>query len=129
MKTILHNAKVYVEKGCYKQAVLIEDGVIRKVGADEEILAAADELTQVIDCEGKTLIPGLNDSHLHFMQTGEVMNQAKIDGVTSIEEMIQICREFARYSSGSSKKGTSRHRMESGPFRRQRSYARQTRSG
>ena len=56
MKTILHNAKVYVEKGCYKQAVLIEDGVIRKVGADEEILAAADELTQVIDCEGKTLI-------------------------------------------------------------------------
>ena len=71
MKTILHNAKVYVEKGCYKQAVLIDDGVIRKVGADEEILAAADEFTQVIDCEGKTLIPGLNDSHLHFMQTGE----------------------------------------------------------
>ena len=54
MKTILHNAKVYVEKGCYKQAVLIDDGVIRKVGADEEILAAADEFTQVIDCEGKT---------------------------------------------------------------------------
>ena len=105
MKTILHNAKVYVEKGCYKQAVLIDDGVIRKVGADEEILAAADEFTQVIDCEGKTLIPGLNDSHLHFMQTGEVMNQAKIDGVTSIEEMIQICREFADTHPDQVKKG------------------------
>lgn len=95
MKKVLHNAKVYVEKGVYAQAVLVEDGLIAKVGTDEEVLEAAGADAEITDCGGKTLIPGLNDSHLHFMQTGEVMNQAQIDGVTSIDEMIRICREFA----------------------------------
>lgn len=95
MKKVLHNAKVYVEKGVYAQAVLVEDGLIAKVGTDEEVLKAAGSDAETTDCGGKTLIPGLNDSHLHFMQTGEVMNQAQIDGVSSIDEMIKICREFA----------------------------------
>ena len=95
MKKVLHNAKVYVEKGVYAQAVLVEDGLIAKVGTDEEVLKAAGSDAEITDCGGKTLIPGLNDSHLHFMQTGEVMNQAQIDGVSSIDEMIKICREFA----------------------------------
>lgn len=95
MKKVLHNAKVYVEKGVYAQAVLVEDGLIAKVGTDEEVLKAAGSDAEITDCGGKTLIPGLNDSHLHFMQTGEVMNQAQIDGVSSIDEMIEICKEFA----------------------------------
>lgn len=95
MKTILCHAKVYVEKGCYAQAVLVEDGLIAKVGTDEEIMSCKEDGMQVIDCGGRTLIPGLNDSHLHFMQFGETLNQAQIDGVSSIDEMIRICREFA----------------------------------
>lgn len=95
MKTILHHAKVYVERDCFAEAVLVEDGLIAKVGTDEEILAFADQADKVIDCGGRTMIPGLNDSHMHFMQCGETMNQAQIDGVTSIDEMIRICREFA----------------------------------
>ena len=95
MKKVLHNAKVYVEKGVYAQAVLVEDGLIAKVGTDEEVLKAAGSDAEITDCGGKTLIPGLNDFHLHFMQTGEVMSQAQIDGVSSIDEMIKICREFA----------------------------------
>lgn len=95
MRKVLYNAKVYVEKGCYAQAVLVEDGLIAKVGTDEEILACAQDAAEKIDCGGKTLIPGLNDSHLHFMQFGETLNQAQIDGVRSIDEMIDICRKFA----------------------------------
>ena len=49
MKTILHNAKVYVEKGCYTEAVFVEDGYIRKTGTDEEILSMRDTGTEVID--------------------------------------------------------------------------------
>lgn len=67
MKTILHHAKVYVERDFFAQAVLVEDDRIVKVGGNEEILQLADSDTCLYDCGGKTLIPGLNDSHLHFM--------------------------------------------------------------
>ncbi|MBF1170803.1 MAG: amidohydrolase [[Eubacterium] sulci] len=101
MRKILFNAKVYVERGNFAEAVLIEDDKIVAVGSNEEIKAEASKsdetcgLAELIDCEGRTLIPGLNDSHLHFMQFGETQNQAMIEGVTSIDEMVEICREFA----------------------------------
>lgn len=96
MKKLLHHAKVYVEKGVFAEAVLVENGLIGAAGSNEEILAMADSETELIDCGGKTLIPGLNDSHLHFMQLGETRNQVVIDDVTSIDEMIQRCRDFAQ---------------------------------
>ena len=101
MRKILFNAKVYVERGNFAEAVLIEDDKIIAAGSNEDIKAEASKsdetcgLAELIDCEGRTLIPGLNDSHLHFMQFGETQNQAMIEGVTSIDEMVEICREFA----------------------------------
>lgn len=95
MEKVLFNAKVYVEKGDYRQAVLIEDDLIKAVGSDEKILSMSKAEAEVIDCKGRTLIPGLNDSHLHFMQFGETRNQAVIEDAESIEEMIDICRRFA----------------------------------
>ena len=59
MRRILYNAKVYVEKGVFRQAVLIEDDMIKAVGTDEEIKAMATDDTEMMDCGGKTLIPGL----------------------------------------------------------------------
>lgn len=96
MRRILYNAKVYVEKGIFRQAVLIEDDMIKAVGTDEEIKAMATDDTEMMDCGGKTLIPGLNDSHMHFMLLGETRNQAPIAGVSSIDEMISVCRKFAK---------------------------------
>ena len=111
MRKILFNAKVYVERGSFAEAVLIEDDKIIAVGSNEDIKAEASKLdgncgaAQLIDCEGRTLIPGLNDSHLHFMQFGETRNQAMIEGVTSIDEMVEICREFARTHPNHVKEG------------------------
>ncbi len=96
MNKILFHAKVYVEKGIYAQAVLVEDGYIKDVGSNENILKYGDSKTQLIDCEGRTLIPGLNDSHLHLMQFGETLNQVQIDDVSGIDEMIQRSRAFMR---------------------------------
>lgn len=94
MKRILHHGKVYVEKDVFSEAVFIEDGIIKAVGSNDDILGMADGETELTDCGGKTLIPGLNDSHMHFMQLGETRNQADIDGVPSIDEMISRCRAF-----------------------------------
>jgi predicted amidohydrolase YtcJ len=49
------------------QAIAIDsDGDIASVGSNSEILVLADENTSIIDLEGKTMLPGFNDSHSHW---------------------------------------------------------------
>ena len=96
MKTVIYNGKVYVEKGFYAEAVLVEDGCIKMVGTSREVLAAAGEdfAGETIDCEGRTVIPGLNDSHLHLMQVGEALQRAPIGKARSIAQLIEIGKSF-----------------------------------
>ena len=39
MAELYYNAKVYVEKGHYEQAVLVEDGIIRRIGSSDALLS------------------------------------------------------------------------------------------
>ena len=64
---ILFNGKVITvdPKSTIAQAVAVKDGKITAVGSNEEIKKLAGKETQVIDVQGKTVVPGLNDAHLH----------------------------------------------------------------
>ncbi|HEU4616417.1 MAG TPA: amidohydrolase [Gammaproteobacteria bacterium] len=52
------------------EAIAIEDGKILAVGSDAEIQKLAGTETRVIDLGGRTVIPGLIDSHLHAIRAG-----------------------------------------------------------
>ncbi|MEG0634713.1 MAG: amidohydrolase family protein, partial [Pseudomonas sp.] len=51
-------------------AVAIRAGKFVVVGSDAEAMALRGTATQVIDLKGRTVIPGLNDSHLHLIRGG-----------------------------------------------------------
>lgn len=92
MKKIYKNGKIYIEKGYFAQAIYISDGIIKEIGKNEDILRyKADE---IIDLEGKTMIPGLNDSHLHLTMMGANMNACNLNEARSIDEIISMGREF-----------------------------------
>ena len=97
-KLVLINGKIYVERDVFAQAVYAEDGVIKLVGNNDQVLAAAGEGTQVIDCEGKTVIPGLNDSHQHLLMIGIGMAQADILHAAGLmfweSRLVQNARNF-----------------------------------
>ena len=94
MQTILYHAKLYVARGDFRSALCAEDGIIRAVGSDAEILALARPGCRTIDCGGRTVVPGFNDSHLHLMQLAETRYEAPISGVRSVDELIARCRAF-----------------------------------
>ena len=97
MKTLLMNGKVYLEREQFAEAVLVEDGVIQAVGSNEELKAMAGD-AEVIDCEGKTVVPGFNDSHMHLQNVGDSLYEVNIFGIGSIEEMVNRCQEYiAKY--------------------------------
>ena len=90
---LLHNGKIYLEKGRYAQAILIRDGLVAAVGTNEEILPQAGD-AQVIDLGGKTVIPGLIDSHMHLYNVGRTLLAIQLYGSTSMQEVIDRSRAF-----------------------------------
>ena len=69
MKKILYNANIItMEKELYKEAILIDEGIIKEVGTNEKILNLKDDSTEIIDMCGKTILPSFIDSHSHFQQ-------------------------------------------------------------
>lgn len=96
---IIHNARVAVAARDgyeFEQAVLVHDGRIDGIGTDDEILAERDERTRVVDAGGRTLIPGLVDSHMHAIRAGRFYNlELRWDGVGSLSRGLEMITEQA----------------------------------
>ena len=75
-------------------AVAIKDGRFLAVGSDKEVMAYKGDATQVINVGGRTVIPGLNDSHLHLIRGGLNYNlELRWDGVPSLVDAMRMLRE------------------------------------
>src|SRR5262245_37842041 len=69
---ILRNGRIAIlnDSGSFAQALAIQDGRFLAVGSDEEIMRLQGSKTEVFDLGGRTVIPGLNDSHMHPIRGG-----------------------------------------------------------
>ena len=86
---ILFNGKIYTMDKAHptSTAVAIRDGKIVAVG-DEEIAADwKNTQTVMVDLNGKMMLPGFHDSHLHFIGYGLTLQMVPLSGVNSIEEV------------------------------------------
>ena len=97
--TILMRGRIATidERRSFVQAVAIKGGRFIAVGSDQEIMAYKGEKTKVIDAGGRTVIPGLNDSHLHTIRGGLNYNmELRWDGVPSLADALRMLREQAQ---------------------------------
>ncbi|MBD0670415.1 amidohydrolase [Streptomyces sp. CBMA156] len=64
---VLLDGEVLTVDGAFStaQAVAVRDGLVLAVGSTAEVLAHAGPATRTVDLRGRTLLPGINDSHLH----------------------------------------------------------------
>ena len=96
---ILHNGRIATqdERRSFAQATAVRDGKFVAVGNDEDVFTLRGDRTQVIDVRGRTVIPGLNDSHLHILRGGLNYNmELRWDGVPSLADALRMLREQAR---------------------------------
>ena len=91
--TIIHNAKVYLDRGEFAEAVLVRGDRITAVGTNAEILNQAPG-AEKIDAQGRLLLPGFNDSHLHLHDIGRNIHRIQAYGVTSFDELVKRGREL-----------------------------------
>ncbi|EEF63011.1 amidohydrolase [Pedosphaera parvula] len=78
------------------QALAVKDGKIVAVGTDESVLKWKSARTKVVDAKKLRLIPGLNDSHAHYLRGGISFNyELRWDGLTSLKEGLAMIRKQA----------------------------------
>jgi predicted amidohydrolase YtcJ len=94
---ILYNAKIATnEIPSFVEAIAIEDGKITALGTNDEIIRLRGAKTRVIDGNQRTVIPGLNDSHMHPIRGGLNYNlELRWDGVPSLAEALRMLKDQA----------------------------------
>ncbi|UCC84295.1 MAG: amidohydrolase, partial [Gemmatimonadota bacterium] len=76
-------------------AIAIADGKVLAVGSDAEIEEFAVPSTERIDLVGRRVVPGLMDSHTHFVTGGFELAGVQLRGAATPEEFARRIGEFA----------------------------------
>ena len=95
---ILYNGRLHTvdREKPQASAVAIKDGRFVAVGSDAEAMALRGDATRVIDLQKRTVIPGLNDSHLHLIRGGLNYNlELRWEGVPSLADALRMLKDQA----------------------------------
>src|SRR5215213_1021589 len=79
------------------QAIAVSGNRISAVGTNKLINSFVGPSTRVIDAAGRTVLPGFNDSHVHFMAIGNSFSSIDLRDVKSGAEMTERIARYARF--------------------------------
>jgi predicted amidohydrolase YtcJ len=94
--TILVNGKILTVDRQFstREAIAIRGGKITAVGSNSDVRKQAGPQTRVIDLQGRTVIPGFIDSHIHAIRAGQTFTtEVNWVGATSIVEAMSRIHE------------------------------------
>ncbi len=94
---VLRNGAVYTVDAAqpWAQAVAVSDGRIVEVGSDEDVDRWTAPGTRVVDLDGKMVLPGFGDSHVHPVYGGAALARCNLNGLYSQEEVLEEVRNCA----------------------------------
>src|SRR5512135_3674428 len=100
---VLHG-KIYTvnARQPWAQALAIRDGKILSVGSEKEIEKYRGAATKVIDAQNHLVLPGFEDTHVHFTAGSFGLQQVKLDDADSIAEIQKRVKEYAEAHPGTS---------------------------
>ena len=97
IQTILHNGNIITldESRPRATALAISYGRVVAVGGDAEISRLAGKDTTLVNLDGKTILPGLTDAHLHWEAQARSMRSVNVFEVASKAEALRRVQERA----------------------------------
>jgi predicted amidohydrolase YtcJ len=70
------------------RAIAVRDNRVLALGSDGEMRALLRPGGKAVDLQGRTVVPGFVDSHLHFLSYGRSLKQIDLIGVLSLDEAL-----------------------------------------
>lgn len=92
------NAKIWTANPQmpFAQALAVSGNKIAAVGSNNDIKNIINSQTKVIDAGGKLLLPGLTDSHVHFLEGGFRLTSVLLRDASTKDEFVKRIAEFAK---------------------------------
>jgi hypothetical protein len=78
------------------EAMVVRGAAVLALGPRAELEAAWGKAAGRLDLEGRAVIPGLTDSHLHLLSAGLAMDQLELGGCPSLVRLTELVGEAAR---------------------------------
>lgn len=99
MRDIYYNGVIYTGTGLEAEAMAVEDGRISGVGSLSDVEIQSDTKCQADtvchNLEGRFVVPGFNDSHMHLLNYGHTLKLVDLTAATfSLEEMCSALSSF-----------------------------------
>ena len=89
---ILKNGTIYTvnEDNPKVSAVAVKEGRIIDVGFDSQMESHIGQGTEVINLDGRTMVPGFIESHGHIMGLGSAKLKLDLNGVENYDEIVDM---------------------------------------
>ena len=100
---IVINADIYTMDPLTSRvtALAVTNGRVSALGSVTDIKALTGKSTRIVDAGGRVILPGFQDTHIHLQDGGYDYSQsAPLDQVSTIAELQQVMREFAKSNKG-----------------------------
>ena len=89
------NIRTMDSKRTVARAMAMIGRKIKAVGSEADVKPWIGPKTKVIDAAGKTIIPGFNDAHVHFMETGYQLASVDLRDAKTPQEFVERIKAFA----------------------------------
>src|ERR1700727_105233 len=80
------------------QAVAVLGGRITAGGSDAAVLLWRGPRTRFVDAQGKRLLPGFNDAHVHFADGGASLTAVQLNDAASLAEFVKRVADYASHA-------------------------------
>ena len=102
MKTAFTNGIIFTvnEKLPYAECVIVEGNKIIFVGSNKESKKLIDADTKIIDLNGRLMLPGFNDNHVHFISGGFYLLGIDLRPAVSTSEFKSILKSYSEKYPG-----------------------------
>src|SRR5262244_1210103 len=94
---IVLNARVYTvnPQQAWADAIAVRGDRILAVGDKATIAAYRGKATKVIDAQGRLVLPGFTDCHIHFMDGSLGLTRVDLNGADSVAEIQKRVKAYA----------------------------------
>ena len=94
--TLYRNGVVHSAADPFAEAILVEDGVVAWLGAEDSAAGFAARADEVVDLDGALVTPGFVDAHVHVLETALALTGLDLSSAGGVHTLADALAAIAR---------------------------------